>query len=167
VVEKDVWPTQPFWSAFVDAELAGQDVALWRAARTRAQEPTVPAIARLLVQRGLAESLVRAGERAAAAEAIERLRADADAVGAGLLRDAADRLEADAGLASRTSERTDDDTLTAREAQVLELVAEGLSNGQIAERLYISRKTVSVHVSSILRKTGAASRTEAVRLAAR
>ena len=49
---------------------------------------------------------------------------------------------------------------------MLELVAEGLSNGQIAERLYISRKTVSVHVSAILRKLGAASRTEAVRLAA-
>ncbi len=54
--------------------------------------------------------------------------------------------------------------LTARERQVLDLVAEGLSNGQIADRLYISRKTVSVHVSAILRKLGAASRTEAVRL---
>lgn len=46
------------------------------------------------------------------------------------------------------------------------LIAEGLSNGQIAERLYISRKSVSMHVSAILRKLGAASRTEAVRLAA-
>jgi DNA-binding NarL/FixJ family response regulator len=53
--------------------------------------------------------------------------------------------------------------LTAREHQVLELIAEGLSNGQIAERLYISRKTVSVHVSAVLRKLGAASRTEAAR----
>jgi len=61
---------------------------------------------------------------------------------------------------------SDDRVLTSREQQVLELVAEGLSNGQIAERLYISRKTVSVHVSAILRKLGAASRTEAVRLAA-
>ena len=49
---------------------------------------------------------------------------------------------------------------------MLELISEGLSNGQIAERLYISRKTVSVHVSAILRKLGAASRTEAVHRAA-
>lgn len=44
---------------------------------------------------------------------------------------------------------------------MLELVAEGLSNGQIAERLFISRKTASVHVSAILRKLGVATRTEA------
>ncbi|WP_308492977.1 AAA family ATPase [Microbacterium terrisoli] len=55
---------------------------------------------------------------------------------------------------------------TAREAQVLNLLAEGLTNRQIADRLVISVKTVSVHVSAILRKLGVASRTEAA-LAAR
>ena len=55
--------------------------------------------------------------------------------------------------------------LTARERQVLDLIAEGLSNRQIGERLYISGKTASVHVSAILRKLGASSRTEAVFLA--
>ncbi|MGI9825093.1 helix-turn-helix transcriptional regulator [Agromyces sp. Marseille-Q5079] len=53
------------------------------------------------------------------------------------------------------------DELTARERQVLELIAEGLSNRQIGERLYISGKTASVHVSAILRKLGASTRTEA------
>ncbi|UOE43535.1 helix-turn-helix transcriptional regulator [Agromyces larvae] len=53
------------------------------------------------------------------------------------------------------------DDLTARERQVLGLIAEGLSNRQIGERLYISGKTASVHVSAILRKLGASSRTEA------
>jgi len=53
------------------------------------------------------------------------------------------------------------DTLTPRERQVLALVAEGLTNGQIAERLFISAKTASVHVSAILRKLGVATRTEA------
>ncbi len=51
--------------------------------------------------------------------------------------------------------------LTSRETEVLGLVTEGCSNGQIAERLFISRKTASVHVSNILSKLGVASRGEA------
>ncbi|WP_460707725.1 helix-turn-helix transcriptional regulator [Myceligenerans halotolerans] len=52
-------------------------------------------------------------------------------------------------------------SLTAREQQVLDLVAKGMTNGEIAGRLFISPKTVSVHVSAILRKLGVSSRTEA------
>lgn len=51
--------------------------------------------------------------------------------------------------------------LTAREREVLGLLAEGMSNKQIARALGISVRTVTVHVSNLLRKTGAASRTEA------
>ncbi|MEF2976116.1 helix-turn-helix transcriptional regulator [Subtercola sp. YIM 133946] len=51
--------------------------------------------------------------------------------------------------------------LTDRERQVLDLVEQGLSNRQIADQLFISVKTASVHVSNILRKTGATTRTEA------
>jgi DNA-binding NarL/FixJ family response regulator len=50
---------------------------------------------------------------------------------------------------------------------VLALVAEGRSNREIAKLLFISAKTVSVHVSNILAKLGAAGRTEAVALARR
>ena len=55
--------------------------------------------------------------------------------------------------------------LTPREEEVLALLVEGLSNPQIAEKLVVSQSTVKFHVSSILSKLGASSRTEAVALA--
>jgi DNA-binding NarL/FixJ family response regulator len=57
--------------------------------------------------------------------------------------------------------------LTARELDVLQLLAQGLPNKIIANRLRISEHTAKFHVSSIMTKLGAASRTEAVTLAAR
>jgi DNA-binding NarL/FixJ family response regulator len=59
------------------------------------------------------------------------------------------------------------ETLTAREREVLQLMAQGLPNKNIAARLSISQHTVKFHVASILAKLGAASRTEAVTLGAR
>jgi DNA-binding NarL/FixJ family response regulator len=59
------------------------------------------------------------------------------------------------------------ETLTIRETEVLELLAEGLSNKAIAARLGISDQTVKFHVASIGGKLGAANRTDAVRLAVR
>ena len=58
-----------------------------------------------------------------------------------------------------------DEPLTPREDEVLALVADGRSNGEIARHLFISAKTVSVHVSNVMAKLGAASRTEAVAVA--
>ncbi len=57
--------------------------------------------------------------------------------------------------------------LTPSEQEVLALVAEGLSNADVAERLYISPRTAAVHVSNILAKLGASSRTEAAAWAMR
>ena len=57
--------------------------------------------------------------------------------------------------------------LTPREREIIALVAEGRSNGEIGKQLFISTKTVSVHVSNILGKLGAASRTEAAAVARR
>ena len=51
--------------------------------------------------------------------------------------------------------------LTARELEVLSCLAAGMSNKQVARSLGISIRTVTVHVSNLLRKTGSASRTEA------
>lgn len=55
--------------------------------------------------------------------------------------------------------------LTAREAEVLRLVAEGLTNVQVAERLFRSPKTISRHLDSIYAKLGVTTRTAAARLA--
>ena len=55
--------------------------------------------------------------------------------------------------------------MTDREREILALMVEGLSNGQIADRLFVSQSTVKFHVSNVLSKLGVASRTEAVALA--
>ncbi|WP_097272876.1 helix-turn-helix transcriptional regulator [Streptomyces sp. TLI_55] len=58
-------------------------------------------------------------------------------------------------------------TLTARELEIAELVAEGLTSQAIADRLYVSRRTVDTHVSRAFRKTGVSSRTALATLMAR
>ncbi|HET6953686.1 MAG TPA: LuxR C-terminal-related transcriptional regulator, partial [Acidimicrobiales bacterium] len=57
--------------------------------------------------------------------------------------------------------------LTPREREVVALLAEGLTNSQLAERLYISPRTAAVHVSNVLSKLGMASRTEVAAWAVR
>jgi len=57
--------------------------------------------------------------------------------------------------------KTEENNLTAREMEVLELIAEGLINKEIAKRLYISEKTVKNHVSNIFRKLNVSDRTQA------
>ena len=93
--------------------------------------------------------------------------ARAEAVAA---RDVAARLGAgplleEVGGAARVTVHSD--PLTPREREILLLVADGRSNGEIAKLLFISAKTVSVHVSNVMAKLGAASRTEAAALARR
>ena len=68
---------------------------------------------------------------------------------------------------SATASTTAETAMTPREVEVLALVAQGLSNGQIGRRLFISTKTVSVHVSHLLAKLGASGRTEAAAIARR
>ncbi len=65
------------------------------------------------------------------------------------------------------ADRLLDEALTPRELEVLELLAEGLPNKAIAERLRISDQTVKFHVASIMGKLGASNRVETVRRAVR
>jgi DNA-binding NarL/FixJ family response regulator len=78
-------------------------------------------------------------------------------------------IEADAILSAPNGAGSGEiyEPLTARELEVLGLLADGLSNKAIAARLHISDQTVKFHVSSICGKLGAANRTDAVRRAIR
>jgi len=70
-------------------------------------------------------------------------------------------------VASNLAEHLSDESLTAREIDVLRHVAGGNRNRDIAERLYISEETVKVHVKHIMEKLGASDRTQAVAIAVR
>jgi DNA-binding CsgD family transcriptional regulator len=67
----------------------------------------------------------------------------------------------------RAATRANEAELTPRELEVLELLADGLRNAEIAERLFLSPRTVDHHVSAIRRKLGARTRGEAVAVAGR
>src|SRR5215470_17269110 len=70
-------------------------------------------------------------------------------------------------IVAQLAEHLSDETLTAREVEVLRQVAGGNRNRDIAERLFISEETVKVHVKHVMEKLGASDRTEAVAIAIR
>jgi len=128
---------------------------------TRAETPMELARCRLALARAVAADrpAVAEAEARAALEEFRRLRAgrDADAAAA-VLRSLGARVP---------SPRSDGGPLTRRETEVLDLLGHGLSNPEIAERLFLSRRTVEHHVASVLAKLGLRSRAEAAGYAAR
>ncbi len=136
-------------------------VAAWQAAVDAFDRfGNVPELAQVrTTYAGILRSL---GDTAAAREQGDLAREVAHRLGASVLLD---ELRAIGSQPSRAETRSQQ--LTAREREILTLVAEGRSNGEIGRQLFISTKTVSVHVSNILGKLGAAGRTEAAAIARR
>jgi DNA-binding NarL/FixJ family response regulator len=147
-------------SSDVQAASAHLETAL--AAFIRAGIPYRTAQTRLL----LAQVLAMNDREVAGAEARAALSVFED-LGAGRDADAAAALMRDLGVRAARTGPKNVGRLTKREQEVLALLGEGLSNPEIAGRLFLSRKTVEHHVARILSKLGLRGRTEAAALAAR
>lgn len=158
--------------ALTNAELARAEhgpapraVKRWHAAASIAsQRPYVEAYARWRLASALLGDRRRGDE--ATAE-LERAHAVARSIGAERLGSAINDLASRAGLARASPAATIDRPfgLTEREVEVLGLLSSGLNNNEIAERLFISPKTASVHVSNIYGKLGVESRVSAASIA--
>ncbi|MFI8520501.1 AAA family ATPase [Streptomyces sp. NPDC085481] len=180
---RDLAAPAPVWEAYsqqVSAELAraeARDTAARWAEVVAAFEALDRPYPLATARHRLADALLAEGGRREEAAALLRgAHATAVRLGAHPLREEVELLAARARLAPLTAGRAapvgpepHDDAfgLTPREQDVLRLVAEGRTNRQIAEELFISPKTASVHVSNILAKLGVASRGEAAALAHR
>jgi len=139
----------------------------WQAAVDAYSYGNVYAVARC--QWRLAEALLGAGDREQATAAARAAYETATRLGAAPLQSALEalarrgRLDLGVGLpAQRTLAG-----LTPRELEVLRLLVEGRSNRQIAQQLFISAKTASVHVTNLTGKLGVHSRLEAAAMARR
>ena len=167
------WAEGPRYAALAEAELTRientPDPQAWLAAAAGFDEISLPfpaAYARFQA----AEAFVAAGDRSAAAEPLAAVIAAAERMEARPLAEAA------GALARRARIRLVEEApapepaplgLTPREHEVLLLVAEGHTNREIGERLYMSEKTASVHVSRILAKLEVGGRVEAAAVAHR
>ena len=154
------------WLCGVDAPGEDELVAAWQRSVARFEE-FGHAFETARSQTRLGAVLRAVGRTAEAGEMLASARQTAERLGAvpllAELRSLGNSGSApDQRPASRQGEQ-----LTARELEVLALVAQGHSNRDIGAQLYISAKTVSVHVSNILAKLGASGRTEAAAVAHR
>jgi len=147
------------WAADIDPPPAEELLDAWREAVDRFEAFGAP-FELAWVQGTGAEVLAATGDADGARVLTEAAVETARRLGA---RPLAERLGASAAPAA-TAVRAG---LTPRETEILALVAQGRSNGEIGRQLFISTKTVSVHVSNILGKLGATGRTEAAAIARR
>ena len=139
------------------------DPDAWREA-LRLSESHVDVVVGVRARVRLVEALVLAGERAPARDELAAAHRAATELGAVPLREELERLASRSriplpGVAPSAADPGSG--LTARELEVLALLADGRTNREIGESLFISPKTASVHVSNLLMKLGVANRTEA------
>ena len=176
--ESDVVAVEETWPGASDVE---PDLVLWALGPAHLDVRQTVALAAsgisILVigpESGMAEAL-QAGARGYLTGDPDPVRvlAAVHAIAAGLqVTDPATPGGVAAGGAARDQPPDGDEPLTAeeltdREQQVLQLLAEGLSNKEIAHRLRVSEHTVKFHVNAVMGKLGAHTRTEAVTRAAR
>jgi ATP/maltotriose-dependent transcriptional regulator MalT len=183
-------PVERAWQAVGAAELARargrNDPKLWITAAREWETMGRPYVRVYSLWRAT-EAYVEAGDRAAGCSCVETALEEARKLGARWLEDelvalaqrARLELTDDAGSGSASDSgpgsgagggsngAEDPFGLTARERQVLALVAEGATNRQIGAALFMAEKTASVHVSRILSKLGVRSRTQAAAVAHR
>ena len=148
------------------ADLAGEPSAdAWRTAATACAR--IGAGHALQARMGLVAALLAAGERDEARTALPELWADARSIGAaGVAAEAARLARRHRVPLPEEDQRSGRlDILTAREREVLDVLVTGATNKMIAERLFISEKTVSVHVTNLMAKLGVSNRGEAAALA--
>ncbi len=147
----------PGYRAWLAAETL-DTVDAWRAA-VKASD-LLPVSVQLILSGELGRSMVTAGSVAEGRAVLDATIVRADRLGATLrvrqLRSLLEQAQA------AVPKRAHPGQLTPRELEVLKLLAQGRSNGQIAAELFVTTKTASVHVSSILAKAQVASRGEAV-----
>jgi DNA-binding CsgD family transcriptional regulator len=174
-------PVESAWKAVGAAELARArgrgDPKLWVAAAREWETITRPFQRALSLWRAT-EAHIDAGDRATASETAQDALDAARRLGARWLVEELTALvqrarlglsdpEDDGRRAESNGTADDPFGLTARERQVLALVAEGATNRQIGAALFMAEKTASVHVSRILSKLGVSSRTQAAAVAHR
>ncbi|HRD64213.1 MAG TPA: response regulator transcription factor, partial [Nocardioides sp.] len=153
------------WLAGIDAPSQETLVEVWREAEQLFAD--FGHVHELATVRAILSGILRStGDAAGARELGDQAREVAHRLGADPLLDRL-RVQGTAPGRGEGAGPGSQATLTAREAEILALVAEGRSNGEIGKLLFISAKTVSVHVSNILGKLGASGRTEAAAIARR
>jgi DNA-binding NarL/FixJ family response regulator len=112
-----------------------------------------------------AEAARRAGERDVAVSSLQNVRSEMIAAGITAIVSRVNRSLREAGVREASGRSADERGLTAREREVLKLVAQGLSTVAIARRLGLEGATVETHIESAREKLGAANRTQAAILA--
>ena len=153
----------PVLRPLIDAELADETES-WRLAVKALTAG--PAVLRCHAGLVLGERLIADKTREEARGVLAEAAQLAEQMGASVLTQRIARLRTRSGFLAGNGSRATVG-LTGRELEVLRLVADGRSNGQIGRELFISTKTASVHVSNILAKLGVSSRGEAAAVAHR